>query len=75
MLYAIGSRVRLRFTGETGVVTAALEEGMLSIRLDDDPDFEIPAFTDDLEPYLESRKSAPGTWIIHSKKEEKKEAP
>jgi hypothetical protein len=48
MLFAIGSKVRLRFTGEIGTVTARLDEGMLQIRLENDPDFLIPAFEEDL---------------------------
>lgn len=48
MLYAIGTRVRLRFTGESGAITARLSDDMLQVRLDNDPDFEIPAFEEDL---------------------------
>ena len=70
MLYAIGSRVRLRFTGETGKVTGALEDGMLKIRLDDDPDFEIPTFEEDLEPYIDSSSTAPGHWVLGKGKQE-----
>ena len=51
MLIAIGTRVRLRFTGESGVITARLDDEMLQVRLDNDPDFEIPAFEEDLLPY------------------------
>lgn len=51
MLYAIGTKVRLRFTGESGVITARLSDDMLQIRLDKDPDFEIPAFEEDLERF------------------------
>lgn len=48
MLFAIGTRVRLRFTGEDGVVTGRLDDNMLQVRLDSDPDFIIPAFEEDL---------------------------
>lgn len=51
MLFPIGTRVQLRFTGESGVVTAQLDGDMLKVRLDKDPDFEIPAFEEDLIPY------------------------
>lgn len=51
MLFAIGTRVQLKFTGEVGVITAQLEGDMLNVRLDNDPDFEIPAFEEDLIPY------------------------
>ncbi|MEZ4893497.1 MAG: Smr/MutS family protein [Saprospiraceae bacterium] len=53
MLFTIGTRVKFRFTEETGVVIGYLEDGMLQIRLDDDPEFEIPAFEDDILPYEE----------------------
>ena len=42
MLFAIGTRVKFRYTGETGAITAILDDGMLQVRLDSDPDFEIP---------------------------------
>jgi hypothetical protein len=60
MLFAIGTRVRLRFTGESGVITARLEDEMLQVRLDNDPDFEIPTFEEDLIPYetLSASKAA-----------------
>ncbi|MCB0535630.1 MAG: Smr/MutS family protein [Saprospiraceae bacterium] len=48
MLFAIGTKVQFRYTGESGVVTALLDEGMLQVRLDNDPDMEIPAFEEDL---------------------------
>jgi hypothetical protein len=44
-----GTRVRLRFTGETGIVTSRLSDDMAqksgSIN---DPDFIIPAFEEDI---------------------------
>lgn len=43
-----GTRVRLRFTGETGVVISRLSDDMVEIRLDNDPDFIIPAFEEDI---------------------------
>lgn len=48
MLFAIGTKVRFRYTGESGVVTAMLGEGMLQVRLNNDPELEIPAFEEDL---------------------------
>lgn len=48
MLFAIGTKVNFRYTDESGVVTALLEEGMLQIRLDSNPEMEIPAFEEDL---------------------------
>ena len=46
MIFATGSRVRFIHTGYEGVVTAILEDDMLSVLLDDGD--EIPAFEDDL---------------------------
>lgn len=51
MLFAIGSKVRLRHTGEVGVIVSVLDESMLQVRLDSDPEFLIPAFEEDLERY------------------------
>ncbi len=48
MLFAIGTKVHFRYTGESGVVTALLDEGMLQIKLDSNPEIEIPAFEEDL---------------------------
>ncbi len=65
MLFAIGTRVKLRFTDETGVVTARLDDTLLQIRLDNDPD-EIPVFEEDLvrdagaEPRVAGAKFMPG---------------
>lgn len=54
MLFAVGSKIRLRYTGESGVITGILDEAMLQVRLDSDPDLLIPAFEEDLEPYTEA---------------------
>ncbi|MCC7246248.1 MAG: Smr/MutS family protein [Saprospiraceae bacterium] len=48
-MLAIGTKVRIRFTGETATVTSWLNDGMVQLRLDDDPDFLIPAFEEDLD--------------------------
>lgn len=48
MLYAKGTRVRLRHSAEQGVVTEILDKDLLMIRLDG-ADMEIPIFTEDLE--------------------------
>lgn len=48
MLFAIGTKVHFRYTGESGVVTALLDEGMLQVKLDSNPEIEIPAFEEDL---------------------------
>lgn len=66
MLFAIGTRVVFRFTGERGVITARLGGDMLQVRLDNDPSMEIPAFEEDLirdtgaEPVLAGAKFVKG---------------
>ncbi|MBK7408794.1 MAG: hypothetical protein IPJ40_12475 [Saprospirales bacterium] len=47
MLIAVGTKVKFRYTGETGVITAMLEDGMVNVYLEED-DMEIPAFPEDL---------------------------
>ncbi len=47
MLFAIGSRVRFKYTGAEGEITARLGNDMLQVLLDDGD--EIPAFIEDLE--------------------------
>jgi DNA-nicking Smr family endonuclease len=49
MQFPIHARVRFRYTGETGVVAAYLDDDLLSIRLDSDPGMTIPAYADDLQ--------------------------
>ena len=75
MLFAIGTRVRLRFTGESGVITARLEDQMLQVRLDDDPDFEIPTFEEDLIPYEILSASKPGAQFMPGNKVKLPEPP
>lgn len=48
MLFAVGTKVQFRYTGEKGVITALLGEDMLKVKLLSDPDLEIPAFEEDL---------------------------
>lgn len=66
MIFAIGSKVQLRFTGETGTVTALLGDGMVQVRLDSDWHSLIPTFEEDLvvpgslpSPAATPRSSAP----------------
>jgi hypothetical protein len=75
MLYAIGTKVRLRFTGERGTITGILEGGMLQVRLDDDPDFEIPTFEEDLTRDEAAEPVSAGAKFIQGKQEKKPEAP
>lgn len=47
MLLSIGTKVKFRYTGETGTVSALLGDGMVNVYLEED-DMEIPAFPEDL---------------------------
>jgi Smr domain len=73
MLFAIGTKVRFRYTGETGTITAMLDDGMLQVRLDSDRDFEIPAFEEDLLRNTDAEPVSPGAKFIN--KPEKITAP
>ncbi len=75
MLYAIGTKVRLRFTGERGTITGILDGGMLQVRLDNDPDFEIPTFEEDLQRDEAAEPISAGAKFIQGKPEKKPEAP
>lgn len=48
MLLAIGTRVKLRSTGDEGVITELLGNGLVSVYLEE-VDMEIPTFEDNLE--------------------------
>ncbi|MBX2928705.1 MAG: DUF2027 domain-containing protein [Saprospiraceae bacterium] len=48
MLFAKGTRVRLRHSHDKGVVTEILDKELLMVQLDGE-DMEIPVFTEDLE--------------------------
>lgn len=50
VLFAIGTKVKLIRTNDTGVVTALLEQGMLQVSLDGG-DMEIPVFEEDIVHY------------------------
>jgi hypothetical protein len=75
MLYAIGTKVKLRFTGERGTITGILEDGMLMVRLEKDPDFEIPTFEEDLSRDETNEPVSAGAKFIMGKPEPKQEAP
>jgi len=53
MLFPIGTKVRFRFTGETGQVVSLLNDGMLLVRLDSDRSLDIPTFEEDLQDATE----------------------
>jgi hypothetical protein len=75
MLFAIGTKVRFRYTGETGTITALLDNGMLQVRLDSDPDLEIPAFEEDLLRNTEKEPTLAGAKFVQGKQEPKPEVP
>ena len=75
MLYAIGSKVRFRHTGESGVITALHDEGMMQVRLGSDPDLEIPAFEEDLIRNSDAEPVSAGAKFVPSKKEHLPEPP
>ncbi|HRI58488.1 MAG TPA: hypothetical protein PK228_02160, partial [Saprospiraceae bacterium] len=75
MLYAIGTKVRFRHTGESGVITGLLDEGMMQVRLDSDPDLEIPAFEEDLIRDVDTEPVSPGAKFVPSKQEKQPEPP
>jgi len=54
-IYAIGTRIRLKHTGDEGVISALLPEAMATILLEDGD--EIPVFLDDIES-IEDEKRA-----------------
>ncbi len=58
MIFPIGTKVRLRFTGETATVVGPLGDGMVNVRPDDDPKSLIPAFEEDLDPLTVMNKFA-----------------
>lgn len=75
MLFAIGTKVQFRYTGEKGIVTAVLGEDMLQVRLLKDPDFEIPAFEEDLIRDADLEPSSPGAKFVQMPSGKKAEAP
>lgn len=75
MLYAIGAKVRLRYTGETGAVTKVLGEDLLEVRLNDGQGTEIPAFIEDLELDVGAMADVPGAKVVPGKQPPQKEAP
>lgn len=65
MLFAKGSRVRLKHSSDTGVVTEVLDKELLMVCLDGDQ-LEIPIFTEDLERAVEATHgNAKAKIIVH----------
>ena len=75
MLFAIGTKVRFRYTGESGVIAAQLDDGMLLVRLNNDPDLEIPAFEEDLVRDTDAEPLLAGAKFIAGKQEPKPAPP
>ncbi len=76
MLFSIGTRVRFINTKDRGTVTSMLENGMVSVLLEEEG-IEIPAFLDDLERAEEEIDEYPSVKakIVPGKKARKIEAP
>ncbi|MCB0640666.1 MAG: Smr/MutS family protein [Phaeodactylibacter sp.] len=72
MLFAVGTKVRFRRTGDIGVVTSILEGGLLSIYIEASG-MEIPTFQDDLERV--ETKATPGARVVKGKKTPAKKQP
>lgn len=64
MILAIGAKVRLRYTGESGTICAFLDDGMLMVRLDSDPDIEIPIAAEDLLRNTEAERDTRGARFV-----------
>ncbi|NJL76398.1 MAG: hypothetical protein HC892_16635 [Saprospiraceae bacterium] len=56
-LFAIGTKVKLVNTGDVGVITDILGDGIFSVFLEEE-DMEIPAFADNLERIDKHKASA-----------------
>lgn len=76
MLFAIGTKVRFKHTGDEGVITANLGNDMVEVFIEAD-DMKIPTFVDDLENasgfYEKDSKS--GTKIVPGKQKKVIQAP
>ncbi len=74
MLYAKGTRVRLRHSAERGIVTEILDKDLLMVRLEGE-DMEIPVFVEDLERQAEETGSGTKAKIISKYTPEDPSAP
>ncbi len=75
MLFSIGTKVKLRFTGEAGIITALLDDGMLMVRMLADPDIEIPAFEEDLVRDLEAEPKLSGAKFVQGQQVKRPDPP
>ncbi|MFN4080791.1 MAG: Smr/MutS family protein [Saprospiraceae bacterium] len=64
MILAIGAKVKLRYSGESGTICAMLDEGMLMVRLDDNPDMEIPVFVEDVVRNADAERETRGARFV-----------
>ncbi len=69
MVFSIGTKVRLKHTGDIGKITAILDLGMLEVQLLDD-DMTIPIFEDDLERFEENQSKATAKVVQGKQKKE-----
>lgn len=76
MIYAIGTKVRFKHTGDEGIITGQLDNGMVEVALDGDLDMKIPIFPDDLENTVDILKpSKTKAKLVPGKQEKKVEPP
>ncbi len=71
MLFAVGTKVKLRNTGDEGVIQEVLGDGMFSVYLAEE-DMEIPAFEDNLLRIDSKTKTAQ---FVSAKEEKVEKAP
>lgn len=64
MILAIGAKVKLRYSGESGTICAMLDDGMLMVRLDGNPDMEIPVFVDDIVRNVDAEREIRGARFV-----------
>ncbi|MFK7932496.1 MAG: Smr/MutS family protein [Saprospiraceae bacterium] len=75
MLYAIGSKVRFKHTGDEGIITRRLDNGMVEVALDGDLEMTIPIFPDDLERVVDLMNPSKTKAKIVSGKKDKTPTP
>ncbi len=73
MLYAVGTRVRFKNTGDEGIVVAMLDDNMLRVRLDNG--MEIPSFIEDLQRQDDEETGKVKAKIVKGKQPKRPAAP
>lgn len=66
MLFATGTRVRMKHTGDEGVITGALDMSMVNVLLDNE-DMEIPVFVEDLINIEEEKQAQSKKTVVKAK--------